>query len=290
MKKTLILLLALAALGLYGCDEDDCLTCPTYGDNGPPPVPQGVFSITGDEQVFIYWNHVDDIEGDFDTYVVYRSFDQDTGYLEIGTTGNDYFVDNNVNNGQTYYYAVSSMDLNGYLSDLSYENVFDTPRPEGYNQRIYDFNTAADSSGWDLSGFSRVAYNSINADFNLEYFAGNDVFYINVANVDTDIQDMGFTDDLDEINYSPVDGWSYLGWVEVILGHTYIIWTDDNHFAKVRITAIDEATNSAVFDWAYQVDWGNPELKPFIRPSIERPDNYLRMANQKNSITSIAAN
>lgn len=289
MKKLFILIAALAALGLTGCDcDDDCITN-SRTDAGPPPVPQGVYSITGDGQVFIYWNHVDDIEGDFDYYIVYRSNDPDTGYWSIGETVENEFVDNNVSNGQTYYYAVSSVDNIGRLSDLSYEYVFDTPRPENYNQRIYDFNTNPDNAGWDLANQRIVAYNSIDADFYIEYFDGNGVFYINVANIDTDIQDMGYTDTIDEINYSPVDGWSQLGWAEIILGHTYIIWTDDNHFAKVRVTAIDVPNNSIVVDWAYQVDTGNPELKPLItpKPKFDRPDNYLRLANDKNVTSTV---
>ncbi|NNF05795.1 MAG: hypothetical protein HKN21_03455, partial [Candidatus Eisenbacteria bacterium] len=41
------------------------------------------------------------------------------------------------------------------------------------------------------------------------------------------------------------------------------VWTRDNHFAKVRIT--DMSSNRIEFDWAYQVDNGNPELKPRTR-------------------------
>ncbi|MEZ5359081.1 MAG: hypothetical protein R3F48_09660 [Candidatus Zixiibacteriota bacterium] len=290
MKKLLILIAAIAALGLVGCDnDDDCILC--SGDAGAPPVPQGVYSITGDGAVYIYWNHIDDVEGDFDYYIVYRSNHPDTGYWSIGETTDNEFVDDNVTNGQTYYYAVSSIDIYGHLSDLSYEYVFDTPRPEAYNQRLYDFNINPDNSGWDFSGRRVVAYNSIDADFYVEYYDANGVFYINVSNIDTDIQDMGYTSNLDEVNYSPTEGWSQLGWVEVIAGHTYIIWTDDNHFAKVRVTAVDIPNNSIVVDWAYQVDTGNPELKPavFPKPKIDRPDNYLRMANEKTETETIGA-
>jgi hypothetical protein len=95
-----------------------------------------------------------------------------------------------------------------------------------------------------------------------------------VANVDTDIQDMGYTADLDEIGYATDQGYSELGWCEVILHHTYLIWTDDNHFAKVRVTSI--AADQIFFDWAYQVDPGNMELKPKPKPKFERDPNYLR--------------
>jgi hypothetical protein len=50
-----------------------------------------------------------------------------------------------------------------------------------------------------------------------------------------------------------------LGYVEVIEGHTYIIWTWDNHFAKLRV--VDKHTDYIVFEWAYQIAEGNVELK-----------------------------
>jgi hypothetical protein len=81
---------------------------------------------------------------------------------------------------------------------------------------------------------------------------------------------MGYTESFDDISYSPTDGWSSVGWSEIILGHTYIIWTSDNHFAKLRVTGI-AAPYSVRFDWGYQVDPGNPEL---ARP--QHDDSYLR--------------
>jgi len=64
--------------------------------------------------------------------------------------------------------------------------------------------------------------------------------------------------------------------VEVIFGHSYIIWTRDNHFAKLRVNGFIRAYG-IVFDWAYQVDPGNPELAP--RPPHR--DEYLRIAVRK---------
>ncbi len=81
---------------------------------------------------------------------------------------------------------------------------------------------------------------------------------------------MGFTDNLDVIDVAPLYGWSLNGWCEVIAGHTYVFWTDDNRYAKVRVTAINQ--DNVVFDWAYQTVAGNPELKP----KVSRPDGYLR--------------
>lgn len=289
MKSLMVLILVMSAFLMIACEKDtEYITEVVYvGEEGPPPVPQGVYSVTGDGEVLLYWLPIDDVAGDFDAYVVYRSdTDPDTGYIEIGETTNEYFIDDDVANGLTYYYAVSSVDTDGYLSDLSYEYVFDTPRPEGYNRTVFDFNSMPLYSGWDFSAEESVVYTSPNADIYLEYYADHGVFYINVADEYTDIQDMGYTDNLDEIGYAPEDGWSYLGWSEVILDHTYVIWTNDNHYAKLRVSAIN--AENILFDWAFQVAIGNPELKPSTtKPERPRPDNYLRTPEQNNKVLDI---
>lgn len=272
----LTIILTITALAIVGCDtKTDYVVVEeivyVYDEDNPPPVPQGVYSVTRNEEVLLYWLPIDDVVGDFDTYVVYRSdHHPDTGYWEIGRTTSEYFVDRTVANGYTYYYAISSRDVDGNLSVLSYEYVLDTPRPQGTNRAIFDYYVMPEYAGWDLSEAVVVDYLSGACDFYAEYLDGDDVFYLNVANIDTDIQDMGYTQDLDEIDYAPEYGWSQNGWSEVILHHTYIIWTDDNHFAKIRVTSI--AADQIIFDWAYQVATGNLELKP----KVERDPDYMR--------------
>ena len=43
------------------------------------------------------------------------------------------------------------------------------------------------------------------------------------------------------------------------VGHTYVIWTWDNHFAKIRVKTI--SNERIVFDWAYQLLEGEQQLK-----------------------------
>ncbi len=73
---------------------------------------------------------------------------------------------------------------------------------------------------------------------------------------------MGYTDSFDDITYAPETGWSIYDFVEAIDGHTYVIKTWDNNFAKVRVTLLDTyPDNLMMFDWGYQIDPGNRELK-----------------------------
>ena len=242
-----------AGLLVFGCEENN--TDYVYIDY-VPAVPQGVYSITGDEAVYLFWSPVR--ESDLDGYRVYRSVNDDE-YFYIGSTASTEYVDNDVSNGNTYFYAVTAVDDEGSESDLSYETVFDTPRPEGFGLYLADFNDYPTISGYDFSTYSILPYDFTNADIYIEYNTFDEVFYINVTNDLTDIQDMGYTDNFDEIGYSPMDGWSAVGWSEIILGHTYIIWTKDDNYAKLRVTALN-GTTSVRFDWAYQTDPGNPEL------------------------------
>ena len=269
MKKLIIsFAVALGLLALIGCDESD--------DNGVgyldarPATPQGVTSVTGDGAVYIYWNGI--YERDVKRYNVYRSFDEFDGYSKIGSVAAVSnpnldlliyeYIDNNVSNGTTYFYAVTSVDDANQESELSAESVFDTPRPEGQAPL---FPNALDASlaGFNFATATVVADNSPAADIWMDSVSG--IYYLNVGNGFTDIQDLGFTDNFDVISWAPDAGWSSLGFVEIILGHTYVVWTADNHFAKMRALS-HNASGSITFQWAYQTDPGNLELSPPVRP------------------------
>ena len=73
----------------------------------------------------------------------------------------------------------------------------------------------------------------------------------------TDIQDAGFHP-LDDLDWAPDAGWSPTGTAELAVGHSYYVWTRTNHYAKFVVTAL--SNTQVKFDWAYQVDAGNPQL------------------------------
>ena len=88
MKKHLLttFTLVIAALFLIGCDDDNNVIVDEV-----PPAPQGVYSVTGDGEVFIYWNSPYD--HDIDGFAIYRSNQPTTGYVEIDFVA----ADNNPN-------------------------------------------------------------------------------------------------------------------------------------------------------------------------------------------------
>lgn len=267
---TFILIMGLAFV-LGGCADEVYITRP---DHTPPSKPKGFYSITADKAIHLFWEEND--EFDFKEYWIYRRIDKGEDYYHrIAVTGKAEYVDQNVENGITYWYAISAVDRNGNESELS-RDIHDTPRPDG-SAGMYDRFYEPSLSGFDFSGREVVPWDASQTDIYLEYDTNLETFFLCVADTLTDIQDFGYTDTLDDIDWSPLEGWSKIGWVEVILGHSYIVWTWNDHYAKLRVNKIVGDTK-ILFDWAYQIDPGNQEL--ISRPS--RAENYLRQVTKKD--------
>ena len=258
----------LLVLGLYGCGDDNGGVVGPPADTTPPAAPRALYSVTGDHRVTLYW--VENDEPDLAGYRVYRGPAANGPFDPLATlsAGTAVYVDNGAANGTTYFYAVSAYDVAGNEGDLSIEDVFDTPRPAGTNVVLGP--AAGEPDGAD-AGFRFAT-----ATAQLSSLASTDVYYdvtggtrlmIARDNV-TDVQDAGFVP-LDALDWAPDDGWSPTGTVELIVGHSYYVWTRDNHYAKFRVTALSDA--SVRFDWAYQLVGGNPELAPHPRSGAALP-------------------
>jgi hypothetical protein len=254
------------ALTLVGCSDDEDPM--VVFDNGPPSAPDGVFSITGDGQVEICWNP--NPENDIAGYDVYWNTAPTGNFSIVATVGANTtcYVDTDVTNGDTYFYAVLAFDNDGLESQLSFEDVFDTPRPEGTNLVLFDYLGQYSSlSGYDFSNWisgTPQAWDSSTTDV---YFgAPNGVptlFADQGAGVD--VQDYGFIE-LVWVDWAPLAGWAPSGQVELIHGHSYIVRIVDQsgffNMAKIHVVAVSPA--SVTLDWAYQFDQDNPELAPGV--------------------------
>lgn len=260
MKKAILILAILLGLILIfvSCEKKVYMVEP---DNTPPSSPKGVYSVTGDGTIYIYWDAND--ERDFSYYSIYRGLTLNGDFHRIARTDYSDYTDTMVSNGTTYYYFITAVDYSGNESGY-YEKIYDTPRPEGFSYSLFDKAVSPRVAGIYFKvpqGLFIVPWDSSACDIYLDKVAGT--FYLNTTNksgVWNDIQDMGFTDTLDEITYAPNSGWSDLGYVEVITGHTYVIWTWDLHYAKLRVT--NKYADYITFEWAYQTAVDNQELKP----------------------------
>jgi hypothetical protein len=263
MNRLLLLLMTLGVL-LTGCHER------TAAPVVPPAAPRGLFSITGDTRATLVW--LANTEPDVVLYRIYQGpcGGLDCEYTRIasvqateGAENVEYLV-TGLTNGETRFFAVAAVNRAGVESDLSYEDVFDTPRPAGAglvlnNYMIYDTNI-----GYDFSAFARANTIGPPADIFYGYYEDSTGFIhrqIFVPDYSTDIQDAGYVASLDAIDYAPdaESGWSPSGTAEACVGHAYVVWTRDNHFAKFRVTAV--GPTQVTLDWAYQIDPGNRELK-----------------------------
>jgi hypothetical protein len=230
-------------------------------DHTPPDVPRNVRSVTGDQEVTVYWDPV--YSPDVDRYGVYYSYTAYGQYTRIADTKETHFVDHGLQNGVTIYYAVDAVDYHGNESSLSYEVVSDTPRPEGYNARLWDRFQYPDEAGFDFSRYEGgnsamvVPYDDEGVDFWVEEDGGE--IYLVVFD-DTKIMDFGYTDHMDDVDEAPSSGWAPDGWVLAQRYHAYVFQTWDDNYAKIRITSMYD--DGIKFDWAYQTDPGNPELVP----------------------------
>ncbi len=250
MKAGLSGIAVLALLATTGCDDrnDRVITV-----DAVPFVVEGVYSVTGDEQVTVYWRA--NQETDIDFYKIYRNNAPTGTFTLIGTSSGTSYVDGTPTNGNTYYYAVAAVDDAGQESpELSYENVFDTPRPEGTGAVLTNDFTNSTASGWDFSAFTTRA--SVDARTDIWYDAQGGSYLVQ-APIDTKIQDAGYVQ-LRDVDFAPPAGWSADGIVEAIVGHSYIVLTRDGNYAKFEVMA--RGSNSMTIDWAYQIDPDNPEL------------------------------
>lgn len=259
-----------------GCGND-CNECPdpavTYA---PPYPPDGVFSVTGDSLVTVGWN--DKTDPNIIQYGIFRHTEATGRYTRIATVdwedacedGLCWFEDTDVINGETWYYAVTSIDDRGRESeDLSYEVVHDTPRPEGSGLVLKDLGQSPTVSGYDFSDFAVQAWDSNTTDI---YFGSADgVYYIFTA-AGVDIQDYGYID-LIWVDWAPEDGNGLTGWAnsgraEVILGHSYVIRIRNGqnwNVAKIEVTDLVIGPDTTVtLKWAYQEVENWPELAPGV--------------------------
>ena len=251
---------------ILGCGSDDDDDDIVQIDTEPPAIPRGVRSITGDNEVIVEW--FPNGEADLAGYNIWRDDDGDENFellaeisLDSASDEDRYsFVDDQVINGFTYSYAVSAVDYDGNESELSPEQVLDTPRPSGNNITLNDFNLFPTRSGFDFSQPSRgaITWDLPATDVYFGFDTEVNVPYLYSDNL-TEMQDMGYHEYFDEVDVSPLRGFT-TQFVELIEGHVYVLLTPDGNFAKIHVNVVSDI--AITFDWAYQTDPDNPQLAP----------------------------
>jgi hypothetical protein len=229
-----------------------------------------VGSITGDTWVIVYWNPV--YEEDLAGYGVYRSSNEVGPYHRIGDVGrgeDTEFTDEDLTNGATYYYAVDSYDYAGNESDLSYETVDDTPRPEGWEFTWFTRQYRPLEAGIailpnDYDALVWMPYNSTAAQYYLTSGDGGCmriVAWKDIHGFPNLIQDYGYAGTPDVVDNAPTEGWSACtDGVEVVLKHVYILKTSTGYYGKIWVSEM--GSEGIIVYWAFQGKRGSTELAP----------------------------
>ncbi len=258
-------LLVGAVLLATGCGDDEVGVV----DREAPPNPSGVYSITGNGSVEVHWSPL--VGADVAGYTVYAARDPDSvGMFPIGQVFGeeaDTFVDSGIPNGVTWYYGVTAFDHDGNESGFQGEEyvgevVHDTPRPSGAGLTLYSPGERFSESAVDWSEYAggrdglAVPFDDSQADFIILDDEKSDLLFLQGTTIsvgdsafENDIQDFGFTQSLDEVDWAPSEGWARAP-VELIAGHAYIVWTWDDYYAKFRVSGL--TATSATLEWAYQ--------------------------------------
>lgn len=265
-----ILGLLLGVLLLAGC-HDDTVVAPRHVV--PPAAPRGLRSVTGDQQAFLSW--LANTESDVAGYRVYMgdcAGGANCPYDRVGSTTGTSFTVSGLTNGQTKYFAVSAVDRDGNESELSYDTIFDTPRPEGAGLVLANYLSDSLHAGYGFGDHTIRSYSSPLID--VFYGSSGNQALVIAPFTDTEIQDAGYGFSLDAVDFAPSAGWSPSGTAELVPGHCYVVWTRDDHYAKFRVTSL--TASRVVLDWAYQIAAGNRELRS--RPAVPTPAARVRRA------------
>ena len=124
----------------------------------PPSVPNNIRGTSSADTVLIEWDA--NVDSDLAGYILYRgkSIEYFTDSIDVGNTTS--YLDTNVTNDTTYYYAVAAYDADGNKSGYS-EIIKATPtvRPETPRNISYRFDSNSILLNWetpDLDNISKV--------------------------------------------------------------------------------------------------------------------------------------
>ncbi|MFH1766387.1 MAG: hypothetical protein ABIF09_19565 [Gemmatimonadota bacterium] len=244
----------------------------------PPPVPGTVEVVALDNANFIRWSNNARNATDFSFYRVYQAQIGGDDFI-LGETDSEGFLDLLALNGESYSYFVTSVDSQGHESFGS-QLATGTPRPDYHGEWIYAYEDVPTHAGFRFSQ-DELTYpildgNSPNRHFRVEVDA--DGWWL-VPGPGTQVYDglfettalkCGVVSDSDcvALDQAPLSGYVNLD-MPLYPQTTYVLRVVGNdgltHYGVIRVTLLgfdQDAAAIMIFDWAYQLQAGNPNLAP----------------------------
>ncbi len=242
----------------------------------PPPIPTGAEVVALDNAVFLRWSDNARNASDFSFYRVYLVDDAGDSYL-LGETDSEGFLDLLVVNGFTYTYFVSAVDDQGHESSGS-ETAYGTPRPDYHGEWIYAYEDVPARSGFrfpqDELTYPIVSGTSPDRHFRMEVDAegwwlvlgpGTEIYN---GLFETSALKCGVAADFDcvDLTRAPQTGYTTQD-MPLYPEITYVFRVVGDggglHYGVIRVILLgfdQEDSALMIFDWAYQLQAGNPEL------------------------------
>lgn len=242
----------------------------------PPAIPTGMEIVALDGANYLRWSDNARSADDFSFYRLYLAADDGSEYL-LGETDSEGFLDQLALNGDTYSYFVTSLDNQGHES-LGSAVASGTPRPDFSGEWVYAYSDLPSQSGFrfevDESVYPVIDGGSVHRHFRLEvdsqgwWLVPGPGAQIWDGWWETTALKCGVGSDADcvSLDVAPITGYTS---VDMPLNPqaTYVMKVigDDGgqHYGAMRVTLLGYDQNDyaiMIFDWAYQLQAGNPNL------------------------------
>jgi hypothetical protein len=244
----------------------------------PPDDPASVEVVALDNAAYLRWSNNARNASDFSFYRVYLAGAGGEDFI-LGETDSEGFLDLLAVNGESYDYFVTAVDDQGHES-LGSSLATGTPRPDYHGEWIYAYEDVPTQAGFRFSQDEMTLPIVDGADpgrhFRLEVDA--DGWWL-VPGPGTQVYDglfettalkCGVEADSDcvSLDQAPLSGYVDLD-MPLYPQTTYVLKVvgDDGleHYGAIRTTLLGSDQDGAaimIFDWAYQLQAGNPNLAP----------------------------
>lgn len=281
MRRTIAIPAALMALA--AC-SGDYATRPGGGTS--LATPNNLTSVSLNTAIQLSWdpNARLDRPDAFEHYNIYStSYDLDRGVCDNqgwaleGTSVSEDFLVSGLTNGFSLCFAVSAVSTSGNESAVTAPR-YDTPRFDARNILIDTRQSHLSTSGFRFEFPSSSQLGQIvsgdrnDIDFVVTRHSDGSLWMTTVRDgTSVVLYSQDPVEDLTSIDVAPLDGY-FTGSIEAVTGYAYVFQTqlsDGLHYGAVRVTHV--GADYVILDWAYQTDFGNPELRRVVAGGGPRP-------------------